>query len=670
MPRSRPTAATGDRAAFQAALALSHAGDAGALPALRAAYAGRVTAQDEHGAMLAAAALVITAQMVGSFRDFPEWLDRVRAMRRQPPPVQSGDEELLGLTALLTGQLFFDLQDPDVDRCAMRLVELLEGDHDINLRVAAARMLMYYAEPREMREFGQRVNSLVQPHLQHPALAPHRHGQWLLRLRNGLGYAKEAQQEDAVAQAARELAQRHGLRDIQFGLAFDEVTQSLPGGDLPRAERALAQAEALVDPASLRELMLLDVSRMRLALLKGQVDEALFRAVRARKYAVELQCPGPMLGAYIVNEANVRLTMQDFDGARRQIEEAIPLLPEGFALEAREMLAMIAAFVAHSAGDPAGRSALAAVWAGLRERQFYDSFEGHPDFRARVCMLALELGIETDFVTSLIRKCGLAPPDNAPDGWPWPLRIRALGRFALERDGSPITTEGKGQRKPLELLRVLVAHGANSPANGMPTGELIDILWPDLEAEAPKASFDMTLLRLRKLLQVDGALRLAEGRLWLDPRVVWSDVAAFERDCDALNKRAERPGRDEDLSAAAHRLRHRRGHKLFGRGAVEPWSVAPRERLARKFAQAVGTYGQHLEEQGNWAAAVSLYEQGLAEDPLAEPYHRGLMRCHLALGQPAEAMRCFLRCREVLASVLKVPPAAETLALMQRIPQA
>lgn len=95
---------------------------------------------------------------------------------------------------------------------------------------------------------------------------------------------------------------------------------------------------------------------------------------------------------------------------------------------------------------------------------------------------------------------------TAPGGalWPWPLRIYALGRFALQRDGITLAVEGKAQKKPLELLRVLVAHGATQAGQGADVRELVELLWPDLEANAPKASFDMTLMRLRKLLQVEG----------------------------------------------------------------------------------------------------------------------------------------------------------------------
>ncbi len=567
------------------------------MPLPRAVYHRFVAVHDPHGTLLCAAALVLTGQLLRNFRDFTEWLARLQAMKELPPPVQSADEELLGLSALLAGQLFFDLADTGVDRCVARIMDLLQRDLDINLRLAAARMLLYYVEPRELRELAQRVNALVQPVLGHSALTPHRHGHWLVSWRTCLNFAKELQQEGDTAQAAFELARQHGLRDIQFLLAFDAVGQCLPRGDQAGAELALARAEALVDPAQLRELMLLDVIRTRLARSKGQADQALFRAARARKYAVELQCPGPMLAAYIVNEAQARLSAQDFAGARQQMEEAVPLVPAGFANEIREMIDLIGAYEAITADDDGGRSLLAAAWARMRERQFYDTFDGFPEFGARLCLLALEHGIEADFVASLIRQSKLAAPRQAGALWPWPLRIYALGRFALQRDGITLAVEGKAQKKPLELLRVLVAHGATQAGQGADVRERVELLWPDLEANAPKASFDMTLMRLRKWLQVEGALRLSDGRLWLEPSVVWCDVSAFEQDCDALAALLRGEGHDAALRNVAQRLLRGHAGQLFGTRAGEAWSVAPRARLKLRFLRAITDYGAHLEAQ-------------------------------------------------------------------------
>jgi DNA-binding SARP family transcriptional activator len=61
---------------------------------------------------------------------------------------------------------------------------------------------------------------------------------------------------------------------------------------------------------------------------------------------------------------------------------------------------------------------------------------------------------------------------------------------------------------------------------------------------------------------------------------------------------------------------------------------------------------------------LRLYDAGLTQDLLAEPLHRALMRCHLALGQRAQAQLAYERCRLVLRAELGVAPSAETQALM------
>ena len=82
--------------------------------------------------------------------------------------------------------------------------------------------------------------------------------------------------------------------------------------------------------------------------------------------------------------------------------------------------------------------------------------------------------------------------------------MRALGGFELTRDGVPMRFSGKAQQRPLDLLKLLVALGGSD----IDTQQLTAALWPDADGDAAKASFDTTLFRLRKLLDVDRALVL------------------------------------------------------------------------------------------------------------------------------------------------------------------
>ena len=48
------------------------------------------------------------------------------------------------------------------------------------------------------------------------------------------------------------------------------------------------------------------------------------------------------------------------------------------------------------------------------------------------------------------------------EDWPWLIRICTLGRFAIVIDGIPLRSTGKAQKRPLDLLKLLIALGGQS----------------------------------------------------------------------------------------------------------------------------------------------------------------------------------------------------------------
>ena len=56
-------------------------------------------------------------------------------------------------------------------------------------------------------------------------------------------------------------------------------------------------------------------------------------------------------------------------------------------------------------------------------------------------------------------------------------------------------------------------------------------------------------------------------------------------------------------------------------------------------------FGSKAEARQDWSGGIDVYERGLLQDALAEEFHRGLMRCHLALGAPPNALRAYRRLR-------------------------
>jgi ATP/maltotriose-dependent transcriptional regulator MalT/DNA-binding SARP family transcriptional activator len=283
----------------------------------------------------------------------------------------------------------------------------------------------------------------------------------------------------------------------------------------------------------------------------------------------------------------------------------------------------------------------------------YTGFYGwRPGMMSRLCGRALDAGIEPDYARRLVRERRLQPEGASLDSsnWPWPVRIRAIGEFTVEVDGVAVRFKAKAQRKPLDLLKAIVAGGGRA----VPDARLAQALWPDAEGDAAQQALATTLHRLRKLLGDEEAIEVESRALSLNPARVWVDALAFER----LAASEDPAGR----AAAADLYRG-----TFLGNDEAPWALGTRERLRAKFLRLARDLGEGHERAGDWSGARAAYERALEADNLVEELHCRLMRCHLRLGQRAEALAAYRRCRELLSVVLGLQPAAETQALYREI---
>jgi two-component SAPR family response regulator len=139
----------------------------------------------------------------------------------------------------------------------------------------------------------------------------------------------------------------------------------------------------------------------------------------------------------------------------------------------------------------------------------------------------------------------------------------------------------------------------------------------------------------------------------LNPQHCRVDAFAFER----LGE--PRPGglAEEDGGAAALHLY--RGD-LLPSELAEPWSASLRERLKARFIRKVRTVGERYERASEFQHAVELCTRGLEADDLTEAFYQGLMRCHLALGCPTDAIAAYRRMRQLFGVMLGIKPSAES----------
>ncbi len=285
------------------------------------------------------------------------------------------------------------------------------------------------------------------------------------------------------------------------------------------------------------------------------------------------------------------------------------------------------------------------------------------DMMSQVASKALAHNIDVPFALQIVRRYALPAPADAHESWPWPIRISTLGQFRIQHAGEAPKASRKESRKPLDLLKLLVALGGATRGGSVPIARLSAALWVDAPGDAARNSFDNALHRLRKLLGGDQHVLLHSGGLSLNTATCWVDVLAL----DALLAQAD-PTHSQASAAqlsdlAVQLMALYQGEFLAGEEDLPDVLVA-RERLQARFIRQMGTIGAKLEAQGSVAAAAQVYQRVVEQQPLAEDIYRRLMGCHIAMGQPAEAYEVYRRCRHHLSVVLGIRPAAQTEALV------
>jgi LuxR family maltose regulon positive regulatory protein len=401
------------------------------------------------------------------------------------------------------------------------------------------------------------------------------------------------------------LARTTGVPTWTFQLLAYGYGGALGRHDLRRAAALAKQLEAHVAGAGRFNLCLYRHFQAWEAMLRRDVMGALQHEKAALRMAIEVGCPFfevlcRLALAEILAECGderkcaahlhaLRSTVRGIDNAHLEFTCLI-----GFAQIAME----------HGRSRPG----LNALRRGLELGRQY----GYAHFLwwrspavARVLSHALQAGIEPDYVRSLIKRRRLAPEGAPPGSWPWQYKVQTFGGFRLLRHDEPLPATGKAQRRPLELLKLLIGYGGEK----VPEHRVTDALWPRIDGDSAHRSFTSALHRLRKLLGEDRAVVLHEGRVTLDRRYFSIDIWEF----DALAAELESTSERERLEKLAQRLLELyRGPFLAGEEAS--WQIAPRERLRARLGRVTARVMRQWQESGELARAHAYYEKCIEID--------------------------------------------------------
>src|SRR5262249_50930438 len=156
-------------------------------------------------------------------------------------------------------------------------------------------------------------------------------------------------------------------------------------------------------------------------------------------------------------------------------------------------------------------------------------------------------------------------------------------------------------RRPLELLRVIIAFGGRAVREDLVT----DALWPDAAGDAAHQALTSALHRLRGVLGYDGAVVRRDGHLGLDASRCWVDVWAVDALLGAVE--AARSGAATARNGTHAELRRAaalyRGPFLDGH-ANAPWASELDDRLRRRLVRLLTDAARSDEEALEWENAV------------------------------------------------------------------
>ena len=634
-------------------------------PALERAFTAFRDAGDLRGQALALSTIVTSYYYEwANFAPLDRWLPEFeRLLGEGQVGGLDRESELRARAAYVIALLFRRPDDDNLERCAQRLDELIDGENDVNARMMAASTLFNYLNWKDKGERAAALIARIEPIVARPDVTPLMQVWWRTHLSFWHYIGGRYGESAAVIKAARAIAERYGLEAYLFEIDHAEAAALVSNGDHAAAKTLVEAMEQRMSPARRMDWAYFHHLRSTLEQRVGQFTAAVHDAERAVALGKETGLPVVQMPHFVARLAHTRLAVGDREGGLRDLDEAIAQASpvDRRTFEQQRELFQIDFDITRGNARQASEQ-LARVLADYRARGNLVLMRSRPDLAARLANFALEHGIEADFVRTLIAHNSLAAPADACPAWPFRLRVRVLAGFELVRDGQPIRFAGKAQQRPLDMLKVVVALGGVD----VDSQQLMAALWPDADGAAAKTSFDTTLFRLRKLLEVDNALVLAAGKLSLARALVWTDVWALDAALDAAERVGDSAAADASAARTARRLLDAYPGPLLGT-EESPWIAKPRDALRARFVRSLMRVGAELERGGDFGSAIDVYRRGLEADNLAESFYRGLIRALAATGDRAEAINAFRRCREMLSIVLGVKPSAETERLYRQI---
>lgn len=238
-------------------------------------------------------------------------------------------------------------------------------------------------------------------------------------------------------------------------------------------------------------------------------------------------------------------------------------------------------------------------------------------------------------------------------------RIYLTGHVAIEHGGTLIAEDALPGRQG----RLAFVYLMSNRFRPVTRAEIAEVIWPDGAPSESDAALSAILSKLRAALRSaglpEGTIDVRAGAIGVRlPPDTWVDVEAA---ANALDE-AEGAARSGDTSHAwgAANVVISIAQRPFLADFDAPWIEARRGALRTMLRRGLECMASMSEAAGQAALAIDYLMQAVELEPFRESAYRRLMHLHAAMGNRAEALRVFERCRALLRDELGASPSPQT----------
>jgi LuxR family transcriptional regulator, maltose regulon positive regulatory protein len=564
---------------------------------------------DRAGQALACAAILQhIAYTYLDYRDMLPWIGSLECLLEDAPQFDSSRSELKVHAAYMLALSQAIPNHPQLMDSVARVVTLTEAERDlVSIADGVSALLHFFSRFGRTPQYGG-LDTIIARLLDDPGLPPiHRLNILWLHAYQLHSSGDPARVVD-ILREARALARHEGLHSDDTRMKLCELQAQEAGlangsvlATFSELERGMRAMPAIPRAHFLYVRSIFELGRGNLQQALRYGEEAL-PLIRASHWYI-----GQALS--LTGLAEVYCAVGRYEDAAKCLRECDSVTHDVVAPLVEFNVQLVRAELARCEGRSEDlATALARAFLIGREQGYANGFHTSSQLLRRLIPYGIELGIERSYCQWVIAKRRFTPPSPHHMHWPWPVKIRAMGRLRIYLQDEELIVSGKAQRKPLELLKLLAAH-----PRGVETSRIMDELWEHLDGDAARNALDIALHRLRKMLKNKDAVLLINGNVSLNKEMVWLDTDALER----ISSSHASDDREELLEL------YRGG--LLADEQVGSMMLVARERSRLQFIQRVSQVARKLADSHRWDEVTSWYLRAIEREPIEESLHRGLM---------------------------------------------